>query len=32
VPQRLDPVRKAVPLFATRRFSPGRGHLLSWAL
>jgi len=28
--QRLSPISRAVPLFATRSFSPGRGHLLSW--
>jgi len=28
--QRLPPTEKAVPLFATQRFSPGQGHLLSW--
>jgi hypothetical protein len=28
--QRLHPIRKAVPLFATRRISSGRGRLLSW--
>jgi len=29
--QRLTPTVKAVPLFATRGFNPGRGLLLSWA-
>jgi len=30
--QRVSPTEKAVPLFATQRFSPGQGHLLSWDL
>jgi len=28
--QRISPTEKAVPLFATQRFSPGQGLLLSW--
>jgi len=29
--QRLAPTREAVPLIASRRISPGRGRMLSWA-
>jgi len=30
--RRIQPTEKAVPLFATRRVSPGQGHMLSWDL